>query len=122
MASTHHILAWTTKGHFDRMVASPLFQEVLGPLKPSFSAPATIYNIKFASDVTVALKKPLTEILFGVVESEEDKQEMLSICEKISQITQGVATYGLVEEKDDVVAFVCGWDSDEASNHAMNAI
>jgi hypothetical protein len=82
-------------------------------MRLSFSAPATIFHVQFASDITMALKQPVTEIAFHTANSPEDRQKVLEVFAELTESRNVIASYGAVEEKDNVAVFVAGWQSVE---------
>lgn len=80
-------------------------------LKASIDGHVVIHHVDFVSDITKALNKPLTEIVFATVASAEAKQELFAAVEQLSLGTDRVATYGSVIGRDNLIVFVAGWES-----------
>jgi hypothetical protein len=97
-------------------------------MRLSFSAPATIFHVQFASDITAALKQPVTEIAFHTANSPEDRQKALEVFAELTESRNIIASYGAVEEKDNVAVFIAGWQSVEVKfcqfmlENALNGI
>jgi len=112
---------WTTRAHHQRLIDSPSYHNVLAPMLPSFSATATIFHVQFASDITIALKQPVTEIAFHTANSPEDRQKVLELFAELTEAKNVIANYGAVEENDNVAVFVAGWQSVEHQLETVKA-
>lgn len=112
---------WDTLDDFKRFIAGPEFPVVLEKLKLSTAGPPVIHHVTFTSDVNLALGKPLTEIVLATVSTPEAKQEFLAASEQVSLATGRMATYGSVECIDNLVAFICGWESEEVK-HVLSGL
>ncbi|KZP33160.1 hypothetical protein FIBSPDRAFT_721640 [Athelia psychrophila] len=102
---------WKTHEHFERLASGPEYPHVLAGLKASIDGHVVIHHVDFVSDITKALNKPLTEIVFATVASAEAKQELFAAVEQLSLGTDRVATYGSVIGRDNLIVFVAGWES-----------
>jgi hypothetical protein len=84
-------------------------------MRPAFEGPSTITHVQFASDVTVAFKQPVTEIAFHTANNPKDREKVLELFAEFAKSRNGLATYGALEEKDNVTVFIGGWLSVEVS-------
>ncbi|KIM82061.1 hypothetical protein PILCRDRAFT_820970 [Piloderma croceum F 1598] len=111
---------WTTRAHHQRLIESPSYRKVLEPMGPAFEGPSTITHVQFASDVTVAFKQPVTEITIHTANNPKDRQKVLELFAEFAKSRNGLATYGALEEKDDVTVFISGWLSVEETVKAQH--
>ena len=88
---------------------------MLEPIGLALERPATITHVQFASDVTVAFKQPLTEILIHTANNPKDRPKVLELFAEFAKSRNGLATYGALEEKDSVTVFIGGWQSVQVS-------
>jgi hypothetical protein len=101
--------------HHQRFGDSPSFREVVAPIGPAFAGPPDVSHVQFTSDVTIPFKRPVTEILFHISKSPEDRQKVLGHFAELTKNLGSSATYGPLVEKDTVAVFVAGWESVEVS-------
>lgn len=106
---------WTTLEDYRRFEKSSTFGEVLGHLKPALESHGTITHVQFVSDYTGAFSKPITEIAFATLKPGVSKEKMFETLKVLCNMKKGVSTYGPLLEKEDVIVFICGWDSVEVS-------
>jgi len=78
---------------------------------PAFASHPTLSHVQFKSDVTSAFEQPVTEIVFFTANSPEKKS--LELFAEIAKFREGLATYGALEESQNVVVYAGGWQSVE---------
>lgn len=106
---------WKTHEHFERLASGPEYPHVLAGLKASIDGHVVIHHVDFVFDVTKALSKPMTEIALATFTSLEEKQDLLEAFEQLSLSTDRVATYGPVVDRNDLIMFMAGWESENVS-------
>jgi hypothetical protein len=83
---------------------------------PAFGERPAISHVQFASDATITFKQPVTEIAFHTANSPTERQKVLELFAELAKYTNGLATYGALEENHSVAVFVAGWQSVEVSS------
>jgi hypothetical protein len=57
----------------------------------------------------------VTEIIIHTANNPKDRQKVLELFEEFAKSRNGLATYGALEEKDNITVSIGGWQSVEVS-------
>ena len=97
-------------------MAAPSYADLLKELEPSLSgaSPPEMYHVQFSAP-TIALEKPVTEVLVFTLKAPENHEIVVNILSGISEASGKMFVFGQTREDENKFVVICGWDSIEVS-------
>ncbi|KAF8835839.1 hypothetical protein BDN67DRAFT_1072219 [Paxillus ammoniavirescens] len=104
---------WDSYEGHQAVMNHPSYPEVIGIVRPFPGAEVQIYHVQFLAQ-TVALEKPVTEVLVLTLKAAENRAAVVDILSKISEASQKNLVFGQTIEDENKYIVVGGWPTVEA--------
>lgn len=82
-------------------------------LKPCIGGPkADMYHVQFSAP-TIALEKPVTDVVILTLKAPENRASVVDILSKISEASEKMVVFGQTREDENKYILIGGWDTVE---------
>jgi quinol monooxygenase YgiN len=106
-------LNWDSYEAHKAVTDAPSYQAILDALKPSLGGKTEMYHVQFSAP-TIALEKPVTEVLILTLKAPENRATVVDILSKISEVTEKRLVFGQTREDENKYILIGGWPTVEA--------
>jgi len=108
-------LNWDSYEAHKAVMNAPSYQAILEALKPSLSASgkAEMYHVQFSAP-TIALEKPVTEVVVLTLKAPENRATVVDILSKFSEASEKTLVFGQTCEDENKYILIGGWPTVEA--------
>lgn len=103
---------WDSYDAHKAVIDGPSYQAILGGLKPSLGGKAEMYHVQFSAP-TIALEKPVTEVLILTLKAPENRATVVDILSKISEANEKRLVFGQTREDENKYILIGGWPTVE---------
>ncbi|KIJ17981.1 hypothetical protein PAXINDRAFT_30649, partial [Paxillus involutus ATCC 200175] len=103
---------WDSYEGHQAVMNHPSYPEIVATVKPYPGAKAQIYHVQFSAR-TVALEKPVTEVLILTLKAPENRAAVVNILSKRSEASQKNLVFGQTIEDKNKYIVVGGWPTVE---------
>ncbi|KAN0079819.1 hypothetical protein V8E55_009385 [Tylopilus felleus] len=107
------IIHWDSHEIHKAFASHPSFPAINEAFKPSLGGNVVIYDVSFSAP-TVALEKPVTEILVLSLKAPENREAVVDILTKFSEASGKMLVFGQTCQDENKYVVLGGWPTVEA--------
>lgn len=103
---------WDSYEAHKAVIDGPSYSDIIGALKPSLGGAAEMYHVQFSAP-TIALEKPVTQVLILTLKAPENRASVVDILSKISEASEKILVFGQTREDENKYILIGGWPTVE---------
>lgn len=96
---------------------APFYAELTKGLGRALAGPPKAYHVHFSAP-TVALDKPVTEVLLLTLKTPENRTALVDMLSKFSEAMERMLVFGQTREDENKYILICGWSTVEVCEDA----